>query len=213
LKKRMAARGRTIDPAKVVDVASWADAYKFKYTNIVLGSNGEFLVLDPSLVATDPERARNNPAKTIGHMRGVDYIDVLRDPDVSPELRASAHARLESNRTEIAVRVDDARATYLTTERELLDAVDAWKAAPNEAVRTETAMRVGVLSRNLESADAAMRHAAYPHRFIKTHVFLARKDVDYTSRDDRMIKHALQTLVNEATDPASRSVATAEGTA
>lgn len=204
-----ARRGRTIDPAKIIDVDSWANAYKLAYTNIVHGPRGELYVLDPTLMSTDLANARENPAKTIEHQKAVDYVDILRNPDVSAELRASAHARREAGIIEMDASSGDAVASYIASERELLEAVDAWKAADNDGTRIEAATRVGHLSLAVERNDTTMRAALYPHRYIQSISDIMRKEVDYTTFDDRKIKYALQVLVPKATTVSDRTVATA----
>jgi hypothetical protein len=215
MKKRMAARvGRTIDPAKVNDVASWLNYYKLKYSNIVQGEDGSLRVLDPAKLATDREDAFAS-AKVIPHMTGYDYIDILKTAEGTPELRASAEAKIEDIRSSIETERAALTATFLGIDRQLLEAVDAWKLADTVTGRKEAATLVGVLTHQLAEIEGRIRNAQYPKRYIKAESELPRKAIFYASHDDRKVPTVYR-IVNEFTDVSDRVVSIGsigEGTA
>ncbi len=195
-----ARRPRTVDPTKVTDLDSWLSYYKLGYANIKHGSNGEFLVLDP--VTQD----MTAPAKVIETQKGYDYIDVLRSEKAEPSLRAASEAKREAVASEIQSHVTDAMTNYLSAEHNLMTAVQQWNVAVNPAERSVAALDVGVAQRALAEADEAYRKALYPKRYIKPESGLARKTVDYTTIDDRVIQYAIYRLVPETTEPGDRVV-------
>jgi hypothetical protein len=195
-----ARRPRTVDPTKVTDLDSWLSYYKLGYANIKHGKNGELLVLDP---ATQDSA---NPAKVIEAQKAYDYIDVLRSESSEPSLRAASEAKREAVISEIQSHVTDAMANYLSAEKTMLEAVDRWNSAVNPAERSVAALDVGVAQRALADADAVYRNALFPKRYIKSESGIARKLIDYTTVDDRVIQYAIYRLVPEATEPADRVV-------
>jgi hypothetical protein len=197
----MAARkGRIIDPAKVTDLDSWLSYYKLGYSNVKQGSKGEFLVLDPATLDT------SSPAKIIEAPKAYDYIDILRSSTSEPTLRAAAEAKHGAVASEISSHVTDAMTRYLATEKALLEAVDRWNLAVNENERTSAALDVGVAQHDLAAADAAYSGALAPKRYIKSESGIARKAIDYTNNDDRVLQYAIHRLIPETTEPSDRVV-------
>ena len=202
-KKRMATRGRpTVDPAKITNIDSWLKYYKLRYGNVVLGEGGLYLVLDPALSRTDTKAARAAPIKTIPHIKGYDYVSVLADPTSSTMLRAAAEERHNTEKTNIDAAVTIAQNEYGVLEHELLAAVDQWNSAGDATMRKIAAMRVGDLSKQLAAADEQRRLARYPKGYIYTEEGLLRRQVNYASHDDRVIKHDLYRFVPESTSAA-----------
>ncbi len=208
----MAARiGRTIDPAKVTDLKSWLSGYKSGYRNVVQGENGSLLVLDPAAMAADPTEARQS-AKVIPHLRGKDYIDILRSEEATTELRALANSKREAIRDEINTTALTAQQTFLAAEQQLLEAVDAWKMADSAAARKEAAVLIGTLSMRVQEADEIVRNALYPHKYIKSESDLPRKALYPATHDDRALENTLYRTVIVAEDVSQR-VIIEEGTA
>lgn len=170
----MATKGRTIDPKKITNIASWAKAFGRGYINVVKNEDAEYVVLDPKKAKEDFESALAEPVKTIPHLHGADYIDILNNPRVTAELRAAAETKAENIRTEINARIIAAQLVYSQAEQELLTAVDNWRSAGDPATRTITAQAVGAASKAVAAAEAELRDAAYPHKYIKTYSDLTR---------------------------------------
>ena len=201
----MARVGRTIDPKKVTDLDSWLSAYSLKYRNIRQGENGDMLVLDPAIMSADQAEALSS-AKIIPHIRGSDYVDILKSENVAPELRALAESRRDDARQGIANAVLTTQDTFLAAEQQLLEAIDAWKIADSPAMRKEMATQIGTISRRAQEADTAFRGALYPRRYIKSEDNLLRKALNYATMDDRVIEHTLYRLIPETTVVADRVV-------
>lgn len=197
----MAARkGRIVDPTKVGDLDSWLSYYKLGYTNVKHGSKGEFLVLDPATMDA------SNPAKVIEPQKAYDYVNVLRSSTTESTLRAAAEAKREAVISEIDSHVTDAMANYLDAEKRLLAATEAWALAEDASQRSLAALDVGVAQHMLAMADTAYCSALAPHRYIKSESGLARKVLDYTTNDDRVLQYAVHRLINEQTAVADRVV-------
>jgi hypothetical protein len=206
MKKSMATRvGRTIDPAKITDHKSWLSGYKSGYKNVVQDENGSLLVLDPAALAADPVAARES-AKIIPHLRGQDYIDILRSEESTSELRALANSKRELIRDAIDAAVLTAQQTFMAVEQQLLEAVDAWKMADSVSSRKEAAVLVGTLSLKVQEADEAVRNTMYPHKYIKSENDLPRKALYYATQDDRVLENTLYRTVIVAEDISERIV-------
>lgn len=202
--------GRTIDPSKVTDLKTWLAGYKSGYKNVIQSEKGELLVLDPAALAASPIEARKS-AKVIPHMRGRDYIDILRSEDAPSELRALAESKRGAIRDEIHASALAAQDVFFGTEQQLLEAVDAWKMADSVSSRKEAAVLVGSLSRRTQEADEAARTALYPYRYIKSESELPRKALYPATHDDRTLENTLYRTVVVAEDVVQR-VITEEGT-
>jgi len=196
----MATRGAKVKPEDVTDVNTWVYNYKKGRVNVVLGENGEFLVLDPTLMRQSKADALAAPAKIIPHERGYDAYALV--DSANAELRASALAKLDSVRNAIYAQAEEASTEFQDIESEYLAAVDAWNAAPTGA----NANTVGTLQRRLAAADTKFRHALYPHRYIETHDDIQRRTIDYASKDDRKLKHILFQTIYESSVPSERIV-------
>lgn len=197
----MAARkGRIVDPTKVTDLDSWLSYYKLGYSNVKQSMKGEFFVLDPATLDMSA------PAKTIEVPKAHDYIDILRSSSSEPTLRAAAEAKRGAVTSEISSHVTDAMTEYLAAEKVLLEAVDRWNLAVNESERGSAALDVGIAQNALAAADAAYCSALAPKRYIKSESGIARKEIDYTNNDDRVLQYAIHRLVPETTDPSDRVV-------
>ena len=198
--------GKTIDPELVTDIDSWCRYYESKYTNIIY-DKGSMLVLDPTVMASDPKEARANPAKTIVALKGVDYNDVLGSSSVSEELRAAADAKRKAIHDVQTESVTTAATTLMDAEQDLLVAVDAWRVAEDDSSRTASAIEVGRLTKEVEVAERSLRSATYPHRYVKEEV-VEMKNIDYATHDDR--KRGLYRLVNAGISAPERTVIVAD---
>jgi hypothetical protein len=197
-------KGKTINVEKVVSVETWAKYFARKNQNIVLGEDGSFLVLDPSLTKTDFPAALAEPAKTIPHLMGADYISVLANRASSSELRAAAEAR----RTELSeirdAQVRAAKTAYTEAEGELMRSSTLWRNAPDTPSRILLAQNVVAANIAVAAAEAALRIAAAPHRYILKYSDLPRMMLHPGSGDDRPIKNVIYRYVPETTVPIER---------
>ena len=81
------------------------------------------------------------------------------------QLRASASSRLQALREDRVGAVETARVAYRQKEKELLEAVLEWKQA-EDADRSERALHVGLLQKELATLDQERRNIEYSHRFL-----------------------------------------------
>lgn len=190
-------RGRTIDPNKITTVAEWANGARI-YTNLVLGSKGEFQVMSPKDVGT--------LVKVIPHLIGYDALTLLSQaPDaVSEELRAAAEKKYEEIQSEISGRVVAIKQLFTEAEDEYLDAIDNWRYSPDAATRTRNALHVSNAQIKLAAAEKELRSAQYPHRYIFNNDAISRKMIYPGSGDDRM--HGVITRWNPTTTIAKERV-------
>jgi hypothetical protein len=84
----------------------------------------------------------------------------------NPQLRASAIERLQALRDDRRASIKTAQDAYRIAEKELLEAVLAWKQA-EDSERSERALEVGRLQRSVAKLDTERRNAAYPQRFLQ----------------------------------------------
>lgn len=195
--------GASVNQDRVNTLDEWLLYYKLKYVNIVRDDDGSFLVLNPVEAAQDMTEARKN-AKRIAYDRGSDYSTVLANDRAAPGLRAAAEAASKAHMDAIAAKAAVALTEFETAERELLDAVNAWKIENTTASRTAAAMHVGVLSKQVEAAEANLQNARYPHRYIVQETTLARKALNYATRDDRAVPYPVYRIVPETTATTDR---------
>ncbi len=94
--------------------------------------------------------------------KGLDPIAYLLYGE-NAQLRASAATRLQSLREDRIGAVENARATYRQKETQLLAAVLEWKQA--DADRSEKALEVGKLQKELANLDKERRNIEYTFRF------------------------------------------------
>lgn len=160
-------KGRTIDPKEVTDLESWTKAYKNGYKNIVIGKDGSFFVLDPTLTNTDLEKALESPVATIPHKIGDDYLAVLNNPVAPTELRAAAETTYTNLRAAIKGHVDAVHVSYGAAEEEMLEAVLNWKSASDAASRGQRAIEVGKYMKAMAEAGEELRAARYPRSYIR----------------------------------------------
>jgi hypothetical protein len=189
---------RTIDPKKIGSLATWVENYKKKYGNLIV-MNGRFLVLDPQLYSDDYEAALAAPAKVLIPSKAIDIEQVLADPDMYPQLRASAEEK-ESQIDEVrATAVLAAKTDVNKAEKELLDAAAAWEDVSLEQVsggaRRDLAMEVAKHTKALEEAEAALTRAIYPVRYIVAETGLLRNALNYASRDIRVFNEEVYRIV------------------
>ena len=195
-------KGRTIDPKKITNIASWAKAFRRDYVNVAINSENQFVVLDPEASKENFGEALASPVKTIPHLYGSDYLSVLNDLHASEELRATAEEKASRIRTDINARVVAARIAFSNAEQDLLIAVDNWKSAADPATRTTTAMAVGAASRAVAEAEKELRESEYPRRYIRSYPDVTKGMINPGSGDKRMdyVIRALVPAVNEAAD-------------
>lgn len=156
------------------------------------------LVLDPKT------RNMDRPVKTIPFRKGVDAIAVMSQT-LHPELRAAAEetlSKLTSGRQELTIA---AYAKVSAADKIYLDAVDAWEAGktPANAVLVAKAQQV------LAKAEDEYRQAMYPHRAIKELVLL-RSDVDYRTKDTRVLPYLTELETYRTTTSKDRVITVAD---
>ena len=160
--------GRTIDPAKVVTFNDWVKAAKAKYINIAMGADNALLVLDPGKTRDDMTAALAAPVKTIPHVMGADYAFVLAGgPNISEELRVVAEAKREAVKIERDTLLSGYQTTFQTVESGLLTAVDNWNSLYDVPSRRVAALAVGEAIHATAKAEAELRAAKYPHRYVE----------------------------------------------
>lgn len=178
-----------IDPAKITNAFEWVDAYKNLYKNIIHGANGDLQVMDTEDMTV--------LAKTIPHTMGEDATVVLASSK-NVELRAHAQAKQNSIRDTIQFNVDEARATFIQIENDLLLTVDDWTHTTDVAEKRNHAFRVGQLTKQLQDAESVLRSAMYPFRHTMTQV-IPRRLINYEKKDDRVITvHSLSLANSDA---------------
>lgn len=181
-------------PADVTDIDSWL--YNHKKSNIVLGTDGSMLVLDPK------DRDITKPVKTIPFKRGVDAYGVLTRPSFyGEELRVLAAEKLSGLVTDRQGAVDAAYAAVIAADQKYVEAIDAWEADKTSA----KALVVAETQQQLAKSEETYRKTMYPHREIHT-IELARKDVDYRTKDDRMLPYEVCLETYDTTTVVERAV-------
>jgi hypothetical protein len=136
--------------------------------------------------------------------KGMDAIAILVN-STNEQLRASATTRLTSLREEIHQAVHAADEEYRGREAEFLEAVTAWKRADSVQERTETALVVGRLQKDLVKLDEMRQRARYPHRYIQQKD-LFRNVIDPDTRDMRTIPFPVYVERTVTSDPTERSI-------
>ena len=183
-------------PADVIDLDTWLFNYRKKKNNIVLGTDGSLLVLDPTTMDV------TKPIKTIPYTKGIDAINVLSQ-DLHPELRVVAEEKLDTLALDRQQKAAAAYAVFLETERKYLEAVDTWETHKSPIA----AQAVAGFTRELEAADKAYRSALYPHRRI-AYMGVQRKELDYRTKDDRHTMIFLEKY--DTTTPVERVITVAD---
>lgn len=97
--------------------------------------------------------------------KGIDPVAYLTYGE-NAQLRASATTRLQALREDRVGAVENARIAYRQKEKELLEAVLEWKQA-EDTDRSERALHVGRLQKELSSLDMERRNIEYSHRFLQ----------------------------------------------
>jgi hypothetical protein len=160
-------------PEDITDINSWL--YNHKKKNVLLGADGSMLVLDPKTLDS------SKPLKTIPFRKGLDAFRVMT-LSTEHELRAAATEKLAEQKAERQEHVDAAYAKVIEADQLYLQAVDSW-----EADKTALGARaVAEAQQILSKAEEVYRRAMYPHRSIHM-LTLARREVDYKTKDDRML--------------------------
>jgi hypothetical protein len=199
-------KGKTISEKKVVDVESWAKYYAKRYQNVVLGEDGSFLVLDPSLTKTDFAAALADPKAVIPHLMGYDYLTVLANPSAPSELRAAAEASRARIYDALNARIAAAKIAYGEAETALLNLQEQWRNAPDAPTRIVLAQAVVEANAAVAAAESTLRAAQAPHRYIQEYSGIPRMLVVPGSGDDRPIKNVIHRLVPAVTDAPERVV-------
>lgn len=200
-------KGKTIKAEKIKSVETWAKYFARKNQNVVLGEDGSFLVLDPTLTKTDFAAALAEPVKTIPHLMGSDYISVLANRAAPSELRAAAEARRNELSETREAQVRAAKTAYVEAEGELMRSSTLWKNAPDKPSRVLLAQNVAAANAAVAAAEAALRAAAAPHRYILKYSDIPRMLINPGSGDDRPIKNVIYRCVPEVTVPTERVLA------
>ena len=106
--------------------------------------------------------------------KGIDPIAYLVYGE-NPQLRASATARLHAIREDRLSAFGPAESAFRNKERELLEAVSAWKQS-EVSERPSHALLVGKLQKEVSKLDQERRGIQYPQRFVQQipPVFLGR---------------------------------------
>jgi hypothetical protein len=190
---------RYIEADKIQTSLQWTDAYKNKYKNIVLSSEGEMTILDPSLTEV---------VKTIPHSQGYDATVVLAT-QYNTELRAGALATQEGIHSSLAQATLAANNRFVAAEKELLSTLEDWKQTEDPAVRRTLALNIGILTNRLQTRETDVRSSLYPYRYLRQR-WIPKLMIDYPSRNPKETLVGLVTL--QTTLPADRAF-TVEGTA
>lgn len=181
----------------------WLRFHKRKATNLIVGDDGAFLVLDPAVADRD---AALETAKRIELKKGYDAVAVLASPHSSQELRAAAERTLEAARAARRHTVDAAVAAYQTAERDMLDATEQWKVS-DPSMRATFAQQVGGRMYECAEADTRMRTSEYPQRTIVDDVNVTRMMIDYATMDERKLPNELHRGIPTAFGIADRTFA------
>jgi hypothetical protein len=171
---------------------------KAGYGNVELGPHGEMRVQ-----GTDP-----SVGKTIPHAQGLDSTVVLATETRKPIYEAALQKQSQID-TAIQANVKATQSAYLVTERNLLDAIEEWKTEQDVAVRRGISVRIGELTKQLQTADTAMRDAMYPFRYRKREA-IPKLFIDYATRDERQLL-AIRAVGEKANARARTFTLTAEG--
>lgn len=199
-------KGKTVDPAKVNDLETWAKYFKRGYQNVIVDEDGSFVVLDPELTKTDFPAALAGDKKPIKHLMGEDYITVLADPKSSSELRAAAEARRTQIHDSLNARINAAKLMYSEAETELLNINQRWKSAPDAPTRIVLARAVAEANSVLVTAERTLRNAQAPHRYILEYSDIPRSMLKPGSGDDRPIRNVIYRAVPEVTEAPERVI-------
>jgi hypothetical protein len=174
----------TINPGNIKTVAQWTRAFG-KFRNVILGDDGTLLVLDPNLMRTDPDKARQTPAVTIKSKKNTDALLALTHGD--PDTRNDALETIAKAFDAIEKAKEEAFGAFVTTEQALLDATDAYTRAKTTTQKINAALEVAKLSNDMMIAGRAYSERKTPLRHIKTLYGIPKKDIDYTTNDERAI--------------------------
>lgn len=200
-------KGKTIDEKKVVDVGTWAMYYGKGYQNVVVGEDGSFLVLEPTLTKSDFPAALAEPTKVIPHLMGKDYVNVLANPSSSAELRAAAEASKSRIYDGLNARISAAKLAYSEAETGLLNIQERWKNSPDAPTRIVLAQAVAEANAAVAAAESTLRAAQAPHRYIQKYNHIPRMLIVPGSGDERPIKNIIYRLVPAVTEAPERVIA------
>jgi hypothetical protein len=200
---------RTVDPKKVVDVATWLKFYKTKYGNLVYDA-GSLRVLDPKVYATDYTAALAAPVKTFELNKAVDAYRIVEYPDTyDAQLRVAAEERLKTLDETQDKDVQTAKGLVDEAEKALLKATDAWGQAADlatSAARSELAMEVAKHTRTLEEAEATLQRALYPVRRAHAESGLLRNALNFATHDTRKVMDDVYCVVLDTSKQADRII-------
>ena len=193
MKKDMATRrrgGTFVDPSKIQTFEEWIKAKASKYTNIVLGDNGDLQVWNKT----------GELAKVIPHLQTLDTYVAIHSDD--SKLRDIAAQTIAQTKDTLAHERSVKQVEFDTLEETLLDAIRVWEHAPNSSERKQAAHTVGIVSKQLQDAANQLQTTIYPFRYIQTEI-VPKKAIQYATMDDRKV--SIARLVLASTDVSSRS--------
>jgi hypothetical protein len=158
-------KGKTVDPAKIVDANVWVQYFKAKYINLMLRkSDGAYLVFDPTKYLENPEKTKSEePAKVIQVKRGYDAI-VIANFSKSKELRDKAGEKLHSLQTSSAGKFEELSKDYKSLETQLFEKIEEAKISEDLVARVKLIKEIGLLQKQLADKDVERYNVKYPLR-------------------------------------------------
>jgi len=185
-----ARKERVIDPAKIVNLQTWLEAYQNRYKNVVFGPNGELQIYDTDI---------SEVVKTIPHLLQQDSELVLASGLRTP-LYEKALLQNDLIQKTIHTNANEAQSAFIKIEKELLQTIEQWENA-EKSEKAKLAIQIGELTQQLQEADTQMRTALNPYRHIKSES-IPKMLVNYASKDPRMV--FLFRTILQKTDPSQK---------
>lgn len=182
-----ARKERVIDPAKIVNLQTWLEAYQNGYKNVKMGPNGELQIYDTDIL---------DIVKTIPHLAQHDSELVLASGLRTP-LYEKALLQNDAMKKAIHTNAHEAQSAFIQIEKELLQTIEQWESA-DKSEKPKLAMQIGEFTQQLQEADTQMRTALNPYRHIKSES-IPKMFVNYASKDPRMV--FLFRTILQKTDP------------
>lgn len=174
----------TVNPSNIKTLDQWVTAYN-KHRNVVMDTDGSFLVLDPKLFREDPARARKEPVVKIKHTYSKDALIALAQGDT--EIRAEALETVSKALEAIKKDKDEAFRSFSNAEQQLLEATDAYKMAKTQTQRMRTLQEVALKTKLMMDEGTKYSESRTPLRHVKMLFGIPRNHIDYTTNDERAI--------------------------
>ena len=186
-----ARKERVIDPAKIVNVQTWLEAYQNGYKNVVFGPGGELQIQDTDLLVI---------VKTIPHLLQQDSELVLASGLRTPLYEKALLQNAAMNKA-IHTNAHEAQSAFIKIEKELLETIEQWESA-DASEKAKLSLLIGELTQKLQEADERMRTAQNPYRYIKSES-IPKMLVNYASKDPRMM--FVSRTILQKTDPSQKA--------